>query len=142
MDVAGSGLKSFSGRLATFSNYKGLLNILQLARLGYYHYADNQIRCIECGDLFISWHPEEDFFAKHKETLCSYKNILFSVHNKYVSNETVDKWLLKNYVIKLFKNGDYSLEELTNLLKDFLSIKGPDACLSMFKQYLFFKKHN
>lgn len=61
-----SPIKSYSGRLQTFKNWKGFQNPEQLALAGFYYFqSGDTVQCYKCGISVHSWEPHDNPLGEH-----------------------------------------------------------------------------
>ena len=138
-DVVGDGTNNFYERLETFNNFKGMSDPILLARLGYFHRSDDVIICKNCRNLFHSWDSNNNFWVKHKESLCQFKDKDFEYFGSNEHNQVIDQWLNKRQIKDIIQYSENLTEDkMRNILKDYLYIKGDFANINTFKDYLFF----
>ncbi len=143
MDVCGK--ESWSARLATFGmSYSGATNAIMLAQCGFYHDGNNIIKCSNCSQLFISWWNDSDdgnFWQRHQETLCRHMNTEYTYWGDKIHDQSVEKWMQKEYMDNLVKSNLISRQILEKYVNEFLHHKGNDASVRLFKRFLYFLKN-
>ena len=132
---------SFSLRLETYRNYNGMQDSFLLSKYKYIHCNDNIIQCSSCEKKFLSWSSNEKFWIKHRETLCKFIDKKYTYWGDSANSQDVDEWLSKDYIRRLiYVYIDY-IPDVRGTIEEFLRLKGNDANVFLFKEYLDYMKN-